>query len=394
MQALIMGRSGSGKGYEVCAFHIMAALQKGRKVITNMPLVLEKWAEFDPAYPALIEIRRKAQPIRGTWEPTREEGAYHLFEDDDQIVTPPPTARAFAGVWDYYSTWKHPDTGAGPLIVVDEAQNVIPMRGTSSEVAEWSALHRHFNVDVIFITQSYGKLSKDIRDNIEMVYRLTKKVAWGQPNRYIRKVQEGLRGEVLNEGERVYNPNYFGLWQSQTQGGSGAEYAANDITPYWKHWSFKGAALCFFAAVALGMFNVLKSSGSSAEAAAAAAPPPVAQSVAGDPSPAFQAVARGPAEKLHPYQGNTLHLSGVLFGVKTVEGKPVQYLDGLITIAQGGQPVAQVRFEDLRRAGYQITYHSNQVVSLTFKGLDIGYVVDDLPRVSLKPQGPAIAANP
>lgn len=67
MQNLIVGKSGSGKGYEVCAFHILSALSQGRKVITNMPLVLEKWGAIDPSFPALIEMRKRAMPIRGTF---------------------------------------------------------------------------------------------------------------------------------------------------------------------------------------------------------------------------------------------------------------------------------------------------------------------------------------
>ena len=86
MQNLIIGKSGSGKGYEVCVYHILVALTQGRKVITNMPLVMEKWAAIDPSFPALIEMRKRAMPIRGTSEPTREQGAYNLFEDPAAII--------------------------------------------------------------------------------------------------------------------------------------------------------------------------------------------------------------------------------------------------------------------------------------------------------------------
>ena len=398
MQNLIVGKSGSGKGYEICAFHILTALQQGRKVITNMPLVLEKWAALDPTFPALIEMRKRAMPIRGTWEPTREEGAFHLFDDPSAVIKPPPTARVFAGVWDFYTTWKHPETGAGPLFIIDEAQNVIPRARTAVEVEEWSALHRHYNCDVLFATQSYGKLSQAVRDNIQILYRLTKKTAWGQPDRYIRKVQEGIRGEVLNTTERTYNPGYFGLWVSHTQGGAGQEYGANDIVPYWKHWTFKGAAICMLFAFSICLWAIF-GSGSDVPSEVVTESDNTRTTTVQHPTPKpppkppIEAKPRGDDGKMHPYAGNTMHLSALVRGTKNIDGEDVQYLGGFITIAQGGQPVSRLDFDDLRLAGYTITYLSNRVVSLTFKGYDIGYVVDDLPRVGLKPQGVTASIN-
>lgn len=384
MQHLIIGKSGSGKGYEVCAYHILTALTQGRKVITNMPLVLEKWAAIDPSFPALIEMRKRAMPIRGTWEPTREQGAYHLFDNPADIIYPDVMARPFANVWDYYDTWRHPETKTGALFVIDEAQNVIPRGKSSQDVEEWSALHRHFVNDVLFITQSYGKLSQAIRDNIQMVYRLTKKVAWGQPNKYIRKVQDGIRGEVLNVTERTYNPAYFGLWVSQTQGGSGEEYGANDVVPMYKHWTFKGAAICMILAIAIIASTSMKDK--------TPPPPPKVQpaQLEQPPQPAAQqpppvdAQPRGPEQKVHPYQGNTMHLAAMARGKRFRDGVEQQYLNGFITIAQNGQPVSRVSFDDLRDAGYEIEARSNRIVSVTFKGFDVGYVVDDLPQVGLR----------
>lgn len=392
MQNLIVGKSGSGKGYEVCAYHILTALTQGRKVITNMPLVVEKWASIDPTFPALIEMRKRAMPIRGTWEPTREEGAFNLFTDPSQVIIPPTTARPFAGVWDYYSDWRHPETGTGPLFVVDEAQNVIPRAKTSVEVEEWSALHRHFVTDVIFMTQSYGKLSQAVRDNIQMVYRLTKKVAWGQPNKYIRKVQDGIRGEVLNTTERTYNPSFFGLWRSQTQGGSGEEFDANDIVPYWKHWTFKGAAMCFLIVICIMIFHFTKDTKK--------APPKVVHEPAAfDVQPkevqqpevsTVEAKPRGPDQIFHPFEGYQMHLSALVKGSRTLPGQtaPSDYLNGYVTISQNGQALRQVSFKDLTETGYTITYFSQTVIGLEFKGFDVGYVVSGLPQVSLAAKTP------
>ncbi|MCY1530427.1 hypothetical protein D9M68_656130 [compost metagenome] len=65
-------------------------------------------------------------------------------------------------------------------------------------------------------------------------------------------------------------------------------------------------------------------------------------------------------------------------------GVEQDYLNGFITIAQNGQPVSRVSFDDLRDAGYEIVRQSNRVVSVTYRGFDIGYVVDDLPKTGLR----------
>lgn len=387
MQNLMLGASGAGKGYEACVYQILPSLKKGRRVITNMPLDLEKWALLDPSYPDLIEIRKRPQVIRGRWEPTNEEGAFVVLPED-QWQQPEVTARPFANVWDYYSDWKHPDTGQGPLFVIDEAQYVIPMGKTSIAVEEWSALHRHFNSDIIWITQSYGKLSKTVRDNVQMVYRMRKKTAWGQPDKYIKKVQDGIRGEVMNTLERSYEKQYFGLWKSHTQGSAAAEFNAEDIKGIYHHWSFKGAAICglimIFLLVKIFFFT------DSTEDKLAKAKQAYDDQVSTEPDHYQEpqvtfvqpdVIVRGPDKKLHPYDGHTMHLAALVTGAR--DGK--SYLGGYVDIAQGGQRVAQVEFQELARAGYTITYHSNRVISLMFGDYDVGYVVDDLPRVSLAP---------
>lgn len=391
----MIGKSGAGKGYEVCAYHILTALSQGRKVITNIPLNLEKWASIDPTYPALIEMRKRSMPIRGTWEPTREEGAFNLFADQTQAIQPLPTARPFATVWDFYSEWRHADDGVGPLFIVDEAQNVIPRGKTDIQVEEWSALHRHFVCDVLWVTQSYGKLSQAIRDNVQMVYRLTKKVAWGQPDKYIRKVQDGIRGEVLNVTERAYNPSFFGLWRSHTQGDSGKEYNAVDIVPIWKHWSFMGAAVCLAIVVVGSGLMLLRGEKTPPVAPASTVtdtyiPPQQQQVQHAPPAPVITAVPRGPEQIMHPYQGYSMHLAALQRGERTRPGDPAPtyYLNGYVTISQNAQALRQVSFRDLEETGYSIRYHSLTVISLEFKGVDIGYVVSGLPQVSLAGKTP------
>lgn len=58
------GIPGSGKSYEAVVFHVLPALQSGRLVITNLPLLVEAFAALDPAFRSLIQIRRQPAPSR------------------------------------------------------------------------------------------------------------------------------------------------------------------------------------------------------------------------------------------------------------------------------------------------------------------------------------------
>ena len=67
------GIPGSGKSYEATVYHVLAALQTGRLVITNLPLNVEVFAAIDPSYRSLIQIRRRPAPVLGVWSSMPEE---------------------------------------------------------------------------------------------------------------------------------------------------------------------------------------------------------------------------------------------------------------------------------------------------------------------------------
>lgn len=383
---LLVGRSGSGKSYEVCVYHVLEAVKRGRKVITNLPLRMETWEAFFPEQVHLIELRKKAQPIRGNWEPTREQGAY-VVRDQQFWTYPDTTARVFAGVWDYYDDWRHPETGQGALFVVDEAQNVIPAKGTDKSVEEWTALHRHWVCDVIYITQSYRKLSEAIRDNIQIVYRFTKKTAWGQPDRYIRKVQDGVRGEVLNVTERTYEKKYFSLYRSHTQGEAGSEAMADDIVPYWKHWSFMGAGLCLVIFIAMLASGLVKNPMKVPEKAfhakqtkpqkpinavpkANAGPDvhirPAAEPVAQPQSPAAAA----------PLTGRGVH---IVAHVKSATREVWRF-----AVSQNGQYAFMMDLRELEEAGYTFRALGECLAQIEYAGM-VTIIACDAPTQAIRP---------
>ncbi|MDH4569029.1 hypothetical protein E8E95_20300 [Pseudomonas sp. BN414] len=366
---LLLGQPGGGKSYESVAFHVMpAVVEQGRKVITNLPLRLDMWEHFFPGSTKLIEIRGNYQ---------FEGKLYRPFSRPD----------------DYGDTWRK-DLGdgneLGPLYIIDECHKSIPRVGTPVAVEEWYAEHRHEGCDVLLITQSYGKVNQAIRDAVQVVYRCKKATAFGSNEKYIRKVQDGLRGEVVNTSIREYESKYFPLYKSHTKtNGAVLEAMANDIVPLWKRWPFKGAAICVVLFLSIVAYQLLKDDKKKLPPAPAKPvqvehhEQSVTQPMMPSAAPEDVAQPRGPDQKMHPYQGLSMHLQALLKGKRSRNGVDEDFLGGYVTIAQNGQAIRRVSFDDLRTAGYEISYESDTVISLTYKGVDVGFVVADLPTTGL-----------
>lgn len=374
------GIPGSGKSYEAVVMHVLPALKKGRKVITNLPLLVSVFEALDPAFVGLIELRTKPQPVLGVWdaEAVDDRGngdAFRLFgpgEKPQDVVVPFPFisgagpndvrlrapvtrshASVFGSVWDYYSDWKHPVSGLGPLFIIDECHLAMPDKGTDAQVVEWFKLHRHFNADVLLATQSFRDMCQPIARLFEILIRCRKATVLGKSGSYIRKVYAGYRGAVISTEERKYEKQYFALYRSHTQGNSVSEAGVSDVEPFivkfrrftWAFWVF-AIGFCLYAfwptsnkAGMLGFGS--KPVGSSVVSVASAqAVVPVAASSA----PA--AVASSPVVvDLEPFKDKLIHISGWMRGAQGVVYTFV--------VSMGGTRQFDLLLADLVRAGYK-----------------------------------------
>lgn len=229
---LLIGPPGGGKSYEAVVYHVLANLEAGRKVITNLPLNIDELAAIVPAARMLVEFRnRQGKPGE-------------------------PETWAFGSLSDYGDSWRDPVSKIGPLYVIDECHKALPRRGIGDKggvtVDEWYAEHRHEGADVLLMTQSYGKVSKAIIDQVQVCYRVKKKTAFGDSTGYIRKVQDGVKGDVLSIAERTYEARFFKLYKSHTRTEAAViEADAKDIAPGFLKW--KKAAKYVLLAGALGI---------------------------------------------------------------------------------------------------------------------------------------------
>ena len=399
---LMLGAPGGGKSYEACVFHILPALQRGRKVITNLPVNEAMFAALEPGFAQLLEVRRSPQPVRGTWAAGTDGPAFRV---EGEPVPQDPSTRLFSTVWDYWTDWRHP-SGMGPLFVIDECQLALPRIGTDPHVSEWFSLHRHYNADVLLLTQSYGRLNADIRDLVQLVYRVRKAVAFGMPDKYIRKVQDGIRGEVVNTAVRKYESRYFPLYKSHTQGSSVGEEDAQDRRPIWMAWPFLGVALCVVLSILLAWSSTKKPAppvpkatqppawlGESLTPAQRAdiarsaeeferrhelGKPAVAVVPADLPSPAAP-----PA--IEPYGNRGLHLTG---SMTRPDGSQVW----MFAVSQQGSYLHALADADLKAAGYSWRPLAPCAGELSF-GKSVRAVICDSPQVSLALGSPGSAVR-
>jgi zona occludens toxin len=349
------GIPGSGKSYEAVAYHVLVYLAQSRLVVTNLPLLVDMIAAINPEYRQFIELRVRPLPVRGTWDADRvivdEKGntsgeAFELFEDGHTEPAPPRT-KPFGHVWDYYHTWKD-GKGRGPVYIIDECHTSLPKIGTDEHVVQWFKLHRHFNADVLLMTQMFRGMCQDIAGLIAMMVKCRKADILGDSDSYIRKVHAGYRGAVISSEVRKYKPEIFGLYKSHTQGNSVAESMAQDVQPLYvklrrfTRW-FWVVTICACIGAVLFAFRDKKPKGGSqagtvSTVTTSIGPPPGVQTPRGTASSANLPAnpvkpVREEKPDLEPLKDKFVHITGWLRGPRgivytfTVSGQGVRLFD-------------------------------------------------------------------
>ena len=223
MITLILGSIGSGKSYEGVVFYVLPAIKQGRKIITNLPLQIDKLEFIYPGCSKLIELR---EPVKGSLFP-------------------------FQSPSDYGDEWRHPVNGTGPLYIIDEAHEPLPRvrkKNVDREAVElWFARSRHETADVVLISQTHRKVNANIVDLAQMVIRVRKNTAMGSTKSYRRLVFDGLGGEKIGGVKiRRYKKEYFPLYQSYTSGGGIEEVNTGvKVRPLYFHPIFISLFLVF-----------------------------------------------------------------------------------------------------------------------------------------------------
>ncbi len=430
---LLEGIPGSGKSYEAVVFHVLPALKKGRKVVTNLPLNVEAFAKLDARYPDLLDIRKETRPILGRWDAEaagRGEFCFVLgdfeqpkavkvtqkihgmnvqvtgvlddendravgeFEGRPSIKAPAGTP-LFGHVWDFYDDWRG-EGNQGPVYIIDEChvsfpkENVRKGRGTPDNVIQWFKLSRHFGADILLMTQRMNALEPDIAELAQHHIRVMKALFLGKKDEYVRKVFAGYRGGEVQVNIRQYKSQYFHLYQSHTQGSTVIEASPSDLSS--EYVKLKKFNRIFYVVTALacvyaGYKILAKPEKKPAQVAAAsdpAASKPLAQAKpaqgAGqsqEPEKVSEASQEPPKEPEkkdpEPLEGTGVHIVGWA-SYKRV-------LMHSIVLSKDGRTIADIKASDLVQAGYEYQPLAECMAYLSWKGQKRA-ITCDAPRVA------------
>src|SRR5665811_568267 len=129
---ILLGGPGGGKSYEAVVYHVLPAIMRGRKVITNLPLNIAEFEALEPGCSALIELRQKTLAVKP--DEIEDEGGGGLMGLLSKARAAKFVDRPFANIEDYATEWRHPEDGMGPLFVIDECHFCLPKFGTARAV--------------------------------------------------------------------------------------------------------------------------------------------------------------------------------------------------------------------------------------------------------------------
>lgn len=413
---LLEGIPGAGKSYEAVVYHLLPALKSGRKVITNLPLLMEAWQFLYPELVPLIELRRTSAPVLGKWDAeaaNRGEQAYIVGQFDGEVTektedgrpcqSAPKNARLFGSVWDFYSTWRGKNN-IGPLYIIDECHVSFPKptrrrpEGTPEEVIQWFKISRHFGADVLLMTQRMGALDEDVAGLAEFHVRVRKASFLGRDHSYIRKTFAGFRGGEVSTEERDYLKQYFPLYKSHTQGSTVKESSAQDVDPAhlkWRRWSryaflISAIGFCWIGyKIYGGLSKVGKPELVTASPVKSILPSrnDVAPQAVQKPADMAPAVAVSvpstppkPSMGPDPLENRLIHLTGCMESSKTHDRVCT------LTVSQNGMPIFQITNKELEQVGFKFKYLGHCAAHLSWDGV-MRAVVCDSPSVGMRVQG-------
>lgn len=196
MNHLISGQIGSGKTYYAVKNFIIPALKQGRFVYTNIDLghtyIYDVWSKF----------------------------SHYIGKDISQfinVITDTPQFLEKLRLISYDENGSRLPRGS--VVIIDEAHQVFNYLQTNyinKQVYEFLAYSRHFNIDLVFITQSPELLSKfviNLCNNFISVYNL-KQNSRLFTNSFRVEVRPSFTGWVTEKRILKFDKKIFSLYRS------------------------------------------------------------------------------------------------------------------------------------------------------------------------------------
>ncbi len=244
---------------------------------------------------------------------------------------------------------------------------------------QWFKLHRHYNAEVLLMTQSFRDINQPIAQLIATRIVCRKADILGNADEYIRRVHAGYRGAAIQTDRRKYESKYFGLYKSNTQSSGSAESKAQDLSPLNVKlrrftWAFWAVAIVYMVYAFWPSDDTSVWGHKTAPAAkkSAAALPvrvqhaPAAQQAQQGPAQASQQPAgASPApaapEVKDPLFGKLLHMTGDL----SKQGRD----QITFVVSSEGRRVFDLTSDDLMQAGYKVQRLANCMATVTYQSV-------------------------
>lgn len=220
----------SGKSYEACAYQIIPALKEGRTVLTNLDGInVEKFSELTGIPAAFL-----AAHLISFYDPDIEEQKKQLLEK----------------------------AGKDQLIVIDEIQDLFPSdrQKLGTDWMTFITQHGHEGRDILLMGQDRRDCHAIWRRRIQRVFTFNKLSAVGKENSYHWACFEATRPErykEVNSGVRKYEPQYFGLYKSHTDGTGNKDNHKDDRANLLKNKKLIGGVVLAFVFAGLAINHLV-----------------------------------------------------------------------------------------------------------------------------------------
>jgi zona occludens toxin len=242
------GNPRQGKSYAAVADHIVPALAKGRRVVTNIEGMGDE-GRRELLQAKVERINKAAPPIDLHFVPHSQLERESIFPVDTKQEDADGT-RVFD---DSQSVVKF-----GTMIVWDEARSFT----TGNLPAAWHealTYHGHWarggsTVDIVLIHQNWKSLAPLVRSTAETVYEFVKRASGKGYRRYTfaspgdRELSRRAK-ETLEE-TFTYDPEIFALYKTNADEGPTND---NIAVPFWKTQYFKSRIRFIVVALAIGV---------------------------------------------------------------------------------------------------------------------------------------------
>lgn len=237
-----IGIPGSGKSYECVKSVIVAAVLKGRRVVTNIDgLKPDKIYDYcERKYKA--DASSLGQIVHVTDTDVMSDGFFPYKEDDAVGYV---SSSAFCK--------------AGDLICLDEVWRFwLSDKNLNKQHQSFLAEHRHFSdaetnttIDLVFMSQSLDNVARFLKTRIETTFKMSKLSSLGLKNRYRVDVFSGyktFKSAKTHSLQCKYDSEIFQLYDS-TNAGTGKETSVDsrqNIFAQKKLWFYLIGFICMF----------------------------------------------------------------------------------------------------------------------------------------------------